>query len=139
VRRWIVLGIIGAASSVAAAFVSSGGARAFFVVVAALATLILAYWGARSDARVEDAHRRILELSQELATTAAAANAAHQLAARPVNERRMEEFYEEIGKPIDDAIASAWRGLKRLVMPARATKSPRVQSSTVQNPVEQQK
>jgi ATP/maltotriose-dependent transcriptional regulator MalT len=98
--------------------VSSELARVVLVVVAAATVILLAYWGAKSEMRVEAAHRRILELSEELAATAETAQAAHAQAYRPVVDRRMEEDYELLVKPIDDAVKRAWGRFKSIVFGA---------------------
>lgn len=116
--RGTSIGLVGAASSSASVFVSSELARVILVVVAAATVILLAYWGAKAERRVEEAHRRILELSEELAATAETAQAAHAQAYRPVLDRRREEDYELIVKPIDDAFKRAWDRLKSSVFGA---------------------
>lgn len=90
-------------------------ARVMLLVVAAGSLVLLAYWGAKSEIRTEENHRRILDLSEQLASTAETAQAAHSQAYRPVTERRIEEDYELIVKPMDDAVKRAWRLVTRFV------------------------
>lgn len=114
--RWIIsTGFVSAASSAASVFAAPGFERATLVAVAALSALLLASFGARSEARVEEAHKRILELDAQLVETTTMADTAHRLATRPVSERRMEEDYELIVKPIDDAVAAGWNAVKRFL------------------------
>lgn len=124
--RWIATAVVGAASSFAAAFVSSGFARVILLLVAAGTLMLLAYWGAKSEIRIEENHRRILDLSEQVVATAETAQAAHAQAYRPVAERRAEEDYELIVKPIDDAAKRAWSAITKFVAgtPARPTKDP---------------
>jgi hypothetical protein len=113
--RWTATALVGAASSSAAAYVPSSSARIVLVSVAAISVIMLACWGAKSEIRVEEAHQRILDLSEQLASTAETAEAAHAQAYRPVAERRAEEDYELIVKPIDELMARAWGAIRRFV------------------------
>lgn len=115
--RWIATGTVGAAASAASVFVSAGAVRDVLVFVTLVTAVLLAYWGARSDQRVEEAHRRILRLQGEVVTAAARAEAAHAQAERPIWERRNEEFGEIIATPLEDSVRRAWAAAKRLIEP----------------------
>ncbi len=112
--RWISTALVGAASSAAAAY-SSGIARIVLLIVVAGTLILLAYWGARSEIRIEEDHERILGLSEQLAATAETAQAAHAQAYRPVVERRIEEDYELIVKPVDDAAKRVWGAITKFL------------------------
>jgi hypothetical protein len=87
--------------------------------IAAFSAILLAYWGSRSDRRVEEAHRYILELKEELATTAERAEAAHAQANRPIWERRNEEFEQMVAKPLEEPFRRVWNAAKRLIAPVQ--------------------
>ena len=111
--RWVVIGIVSAVCSAASAFVEAGTARATLIVIAALSAICLAWWGANSDRRVEEAHSRILELTKELVKVTATAQAAHEQANRPIWERRNEEFEQLFSKPINDSVRRVWDAVKQ--------------------------
>ena len=118
VMRWISTGIVGAAASAASVFVSAGAVRDVLVAITVVTAILLAHWGARSDRRVEEAHRRIVELKGEVVSAAARAEAAHAQAERPVWERRNEEFDEMFATPVEHSIRRALAAAKRLIVPA---------------------
>jgi hypothetical protein len=84
-------------------------------VIAAAALIVLAYWGAKAEIRERENHKRILDLSEQLVATAETAQAAHAPAYKPVAERRMEEDYELIVKPMDDAAKRLWTAVRTFV------------------------
>ena len=96
--RFIATGLVSAAGSIGAVVVGSGAARDVFVAVAALSALLLAYWGARheqrlvqAERRLQEAHQRTIELSEQLATTATSSDAAW---------RALHPILEKYGGPI---------------------------------------
>jgi hypothetical protein len=121
--RWISVGCIGSVASAASAFAEPGVVRTGLIALAALSTLCLAYWGARSDRRVEEAHSRIVALAEQLTETSSTAHAAHDQANRPIWERRAEEFQQMFSDPIDGFFRNVWISAKRLVMDAGSRRS----------------
>jgi hypothetical protein len=114
--RWISTGTVGAAASAASVFVSAGAVRDVLVAITVATAILLAYWGARSDRRVEEAHRHIVHLKGEVVSIAARAEAAHAQAERPIWERRNEEFGQIVAMPLEDSVRRAWAAARRLVV-----------------------
>jgi cobalamin biosynthesis Mg chelatase CobN len=110
VGRWLSIGACASLSAAATPFVSSDPARFGLITLAALSTLVLAYWGAKSDARLEEAHAKILEQARQIEAAAALAVAAHEQAHKPIYERRNEEYEELIVKPIEDHVRRLVQG-----------------------------
>jgi hypothetical protein len=115
VARWISTALVGAASSFVVPFVATTSARIGLSLVAAAALIVLAYWGAKAEIREQENHIRILELSEQIVATAQTAQDAHAQAYRPVAERRAQEDYELIVKPMDDAAKRLWNAVKSFV------------------------
>lgn len=108
--KWFAIGAVGAAASSASAF-TAGTTRDALVAVGAASAVLLAYLAARtearlarSEARLEEAHERILDLRYDVDQTAIAANSLHTLIERPVRDRLLEEDYKMYVKPMDDAL-----------------------------------
>lgn len=103
VTRALPTGLVSVGCSTAAAVTGPGPAQWTLIGMAAFTAAVIAYWGNQSEQRLEQAHKKIVELADRLTETSQVAERAHAEASRSVLDRYYEEQAATFAiHPVDD-------------------------------------